>query len=253
MQTVMRSAADAGYAALLAELRDGLARLQPEIPSKYLSDPAVQELRDSVGQLFAQRHSAERSLMATILPTFAEGEGSRSPEDARVFFCLSNTLGRTTTVGSVRQLRERRAGMRGYDRLVIGVDLHDSLPELERMLDDRAGTNAALHRGVLTTLNERFDADFDERRLCYRVVHRPELHRLETRVVAREPHTVTIDGVEAISLRKHDSILMSVLCTFTRGSVEALMNGVGLEITQWASDDVAQYAVAVGAPMRREA
>ena len=252
MQTVAHSAFDTRHTALLAELRDGLARLQPEIPSTCLSDPAVQDLRARVGEVFAQRHSVERSLTAMILPTLAAGKESPSPHGARVFFCLANALGCATTVGSVRLLRGLRAGMHAYDRLVFGVDLHESLPELQRLLNDPEGVSAALHRGVLSMLNERFDADFDDGRLEYRVVHRRELHRLETVLVARESHTITIGGVPAVSLRKRDSLLMSVRCTFTRSSIEGLLTGVGLELDQWTADDPAWYAVGVAIPMRRE-
>jgi uncharacterized SAM-dependent methyltransferase len=251
-QTITHSAKDARHTALLAELRDSLARLQPEIPSKHLSDPAVQELRTRVGEVFAHHQATERSLMATILPTFAGGGVSQPSDGRRVFFCLANAIGRNTTVGSIRLLRELRAGMRAYDRLVIGVDLRDSLPVLERLLNDPAGMNAGLHRGVLTMLNGRFDADFDEGRFEYRVVHRPELHRLETHLVARQAHTVTIGADVAVSLKKRDSILMSVRCTFTRSSLEGLLNGVGLELDQWVEDDLGRYAVGVAVPMHRE-
>jgi uncharacterized SAM-dependent methyltransferase len=142
--------------------------------------------------------------------------------------------------------------MRGDDSLVIGVDLRNSLPELERLLDDPDGINAAFHQGVLFMLNERFDADFDAGSLTYRVLPRPELQRLETRMVARRSLEVRIGGAVALSLRKAGSILMSVRCTFTRNSLEALLNGVGLELTRWVSDDLDQYAVGVCVPMRRE-
>ena len=251
-QTVTHSVKDARHPALLAELRDGLARLQPEISSKYLSDPAVQELRDRVREVFAPHQEVERSLIAAVLPEFAAGNQSRRDDGRRVFFCLANALGRTTTVGCVRQLRESRAMMRARDRLVIGIDLHNGLSELERLLTDPDGRSVALHCGVLRMVNERFDADFDESLLEYRVVCRPELRRLETCFVARQAHTVTMGGVVAVSLKKRESILMSVRCTFTRSSLEALLNGVGLELHEWVVDDLERYAVCVAVPMRRE-
>ena len=252
MPTVMHSAQDAPHAARLAELRDGLARLQPAIPSTYLSDPAVQHLRAGVGEVFAHHQSVERSLMGKVRPPFTVGDESQRTDGGQRFFCLANTLGGSTTVGSVRILRELRARMRAHDRLAFGVDLHNGLPELARLLDDPDGKNAALYRGVLTMLNERFDADFDESLLEYRVVHRPELNRLETHLVAGQAHPVTIGGAVAVSLKKRDSVLMSVRCTFTRSSLEALMNGVGLELDQWAADDLERYAVGIAVPMRRE-
>jgi uncharacterized SAM-dependent methyltransferase len=252
MKTVMHSAQEAPYAARLAELRDGLARLQPEIPSTYLSDPAVHDLRAGVGEVFAHHQAVERSLMGTVLPAFAFADESQWADGSRVFFRPANALGSSTTVGSVRMLRELRARMRTHDRLAFGVDLHNGLPELVRLIDDPDDRNAALHRGVLTMLNERFDADFDERLLEYRVVRRPELNRLETHFIARQAHPVTIGGAVVVSLKKRDSVLMSVRCTFTRSSLEALMNGVGLELDQWAADDLERYAVGIAVPMRRE-
>jgi uncharacterized SAM-dependent methyltransferase len=243
-RTVTRSGRDAGHTALLAELRDGLARLQAEIPAKFLSDPALHELQARVGEVFAHHQAVERSLVATVLPEFSDSR--------RVLLCLANALGRTTTVGCVRQLRELRAAMRAQDRLVIGIDLCDGLSELERLLTNADGENAALHRGVLRMLNERFDADFDEALLEYRVVCRPELRRLETGFVARRAHEVTIGGAVAVSLKKRESIVMSVRSTFTRNSLEALLEGVGLELEAWAADDGERYAVCVTVPMRRE-
>ena len=252
MPTVTHSASDAGRSALLAELRDGLARLQPEIPSKYLADPAVQALRARVGEVFAGRHAVERSLLATLLPTFAPTQDAQPNDGRRVFCCLANALGATTTVGAVRLLRDLRARMRTRDSLVIGVDLRESLLELQRLLQDQDGINAPFHRGVLTLLNERFDANFDESVFEYRVLPRKELYRLETHLVVRKAHEVSIAGTLVASLKKGDSVLTSVRCTFTRGSLEALLNGVGFELNQWAADDLAHFAVGVCVPMRRE-
>lgn len=251
MQAVSHSATDARHAALLAELRDGLARFQPEIPSRYLLDPAVQELRDRVGKVFAHRHAVEHGLMARLFPTL-KVDGDSSTTNSRVFFCLGGALGRTTVVGSVRLLRAQRAAMRGGDRLMIGVDLHEAIPELTRLFADLDGANAALHTGILSMLNERFGADFDVARLEYRVVAEADSKRVETHVVARRPHTISIAGIPAVVLKRRQSIRVSMRSTFSRPSLEALVNAVGLTLEQWLSDESAGYAVAIATPMRRE-
>lgn len=249
MQAVSHSATDARHVALLAELRDGLARSQPEIPPRYLLDPAVQELRDRVGKVFGHRHAAERGLMARLFPTLKE-EGD-SAATGRVFFCMGGSLGRTTMVGSVRLLRAQRAAMRDGDRLMIGVDLHDAIPELTRLFADLDGVNAALHTGILAMLNERFGADFDVARLEYRVVAEADPKRVETHVVARRPQTISVAGMPAVVLKRRQSIRVSMRCTFSRSSLEALLRAVGLTLEQWLSDESAGYAVAIAGPMRR--
>jgi uncharacterized SAM-dependent methyltransferase len=241
VQAITQSAPDARHFQLLAELRDGLARAQPEIPSKYLADPGVQMLRSPVGELFAAHDELERALLATI------GDDHR-----RVRLCLGNAIGAVPTVGAVRMLRTMRADMRAPDRLVIGVDLRGALTELEQLLDDRDGVCAAHHYGVLDMLNARYDADFDRQHLEYRVARRPGVNRVETRLKVRKAHDIRIDGVSAASFAKNDFISMSVRCTFTRSSLETLLNCVGLEVERWVADDAERYAIGVAVPLRRE-
>jgi uncharacterized SAM-dependent methyltransferase len=51
-------------------------------------------------------------------------------------------------------------------------------------------------------------------------------------------------------LRAGESIRTSVDCKFDRERIEAMLTGVGLELTSWVTDGAGRHALAVAAPGR---
>ena len=165
----------------------------------------------------------------------------------RVYLCLGNVLGSTTTVGAVRLLRVLRSTMRPGDSLVLGLDSQrgNSVPAIPDAEIDAA---ASRHLGALGLINSTVGGGFDLSRFDYRRSYDVENSRLETHLVARRAFEVEVPGVCDIRFRKGESIRTSVSCIFDRARVSAMLAGVGLTLRQWKTDAEARFVVALATP-----
>ena len=163
----------------------------------------------------------------------------------RVYLCLGNVLGSTTTVGAVRMLRILRTTMSPGDTIVLGVDAWRDPDALSSASPAELDAAAARHLGALGLVNATVGATFDLSRFEYRPTYDADTNRLETHLVARRACEVRVPGVSDVRFRKGDSIRTSVSCTFERHRLSAMMAGVGLMLREWATDAESRFAVAL--------
>jgi uncharacterized SAM-dependent methyltransferase len=164
----------------------------------------------------------------------------------RVYLCLGNTLGGTTTVGAVRLLRIIRTTMGPTDSLVLGLE---SPAEAAASLEPRdSDINAARHFRALRLINSTVGACFDVARFDFKATFDVVNNRMETHLIARRAFDIEVPGVCDIRLRKGESIRTSVSCRFDRHRVSAMMAGVGLTLREWMPDASARFAVALATP-----
>jgi L-histidine N-alpha-methyltransferase len=163
----------------------------------------------------------------------------------RVYLCLGNVLGSTTTVGTVRLLRILRTTMGPTDSIVLGLAQRS---RDRAASDDELGSVSARHLGALGLLSSRLGATFDLTRFEFRPVYDAENSRLETHLVARRAFEVDVPGVCAIRLKRGESIRTSVSCRFEQNRVAAMMAGVGLTLRHWSTDTAGRFVVALAGP-----
>ena len=163
----------------------------------------------------------------------------------RVYLCLGNVLGSTTTVGAVRMLRILRTTMTPGDTIVLGVDAWRDPDALSTASPPELEAAATRHLGALGLINSTFGATFDLSRFDYRPAYDAEGNRLETHLVARRACEVRIPGVADVRFKRGESIRTSVSCTFERHRLSAMMAGVGLTLREWVTDARSRFAVAL--------
>ena len=161
----------------------------------------------------------------------------------RVYLCLGNVLGSTTTVGAVRMLRILRTTMTPGDSIVFGVDAWRDPDALASASPDELDAAANRHLGALGLVNAIVGATFDLSLFDYRPTYDADSNRLETHLVARRACEVRLPGICEVRLRKGESIRTSVSCTFERRRLAAMMAGVGLTLREWTTDSGARFAV----------
>ena len=166
----------------------------------------------------------------------------------RVYLCLGNVLGSTTTVGAVRLLRILRATMRPGDRILLGLDVRRDERSSGELLVDDIGPAASRHLDALALVATTAGADFGPDRFEYRPSYDAEQQRFETHLVARRAFSLDVPGVCDVRFRKGESIRTSVRCVFDRTRVSAMLGGVGLMLRQWTTDAASTYAVALATP-----
>jgi L-histidine N-alpha-methyltransferase len=164
----------------------------------------------------------------------------------RIYLCLGNALGGTTTVGAVRLLRILRTTMGPNDSVVLGLSVRpDSEPD-GAPLDPHPA--AARHLAALGLVDSTLGGPLDASQFDYRRQYDVENLRLETHLVARRAFGVELPGIGALRFRKGESIRTSVSCTFDRRRVTAMLAGVGLTLRDWTTDAHGRFVVTLATP-----
>jgi L-histidine Nalpha-methyltransferase len=156
-----------------------------------------------------------------------------------LYLCLGNTLGHLGTIGAIRALRVVRARMGSHDRFVLGLDLRRGPSPVE----DRDAAVATRHRRALTLLNRAMGTDFDVERFTCRVAYEEATRRVETHLVATRAMRIACGRYPSVVLRQGDSIRTAIDCRYGRGQLDAMLDGVGLRVETWRSDDAGRFAV----------
>ena len=161
----------------------------------------------------------------------------------RVYLCLGDAIGSTTTVGAVRTLRVLRTSMSPGDVRIVGLEIraHDAEPRIDLR-------DACRHMGAFSLVTTATGADLDLTRFEYRRSFGPANNRHETHLIARKALQLEVPGVCDVRVKKGESIRTSVSCAFDRSRVVAMMGGVGLALREWHTDPSARFAVALAAP-----
>jgi L-histidine N-alpha-methyltransferase len=161
----------------------------------------------------------------------------------RVYLCLGNAIGSTTTVGAVRTLRVLRTTMSPGDALIVGLEIRADSSDVDVDIRD-AGRHMAAFRLVSSVTG----AELDLARFEYRRTYDSANNRHETHLVARRAVQLEVPGVCDVRFKKGESIRTSVSCAFDRNRVMAMMSGVGLTLREWRTDPTARFAVALATP-----
>ena len=250
----------------LTIIRDALADMRPraivcvQASASRVSRILVDALREHGSVVTIAATELDAGLAAGVLTEFTDKSAGQAtlplicdctvqlslPDQfprPRVYLCLGNVIGRTTTVGAVRMLRVLRTTMSPGDVLVVGLEIRADDAESE--IDSR---DARRHMGAFSLLRAATGADLDLTRFEYRRSFDRANNRHETHLIARKTLQIEVPGVCDVRFTKGESIRTSVSCAFDRSRVVAMMGGVGLALREWHTEPSARFAVALAAP-----
>jgi L-histidine N-alpha-methyltransferase len=171
----------------------------------------------------------------------------RIPRPA-LFAFLGSTIGNFYPPAAIRLLGRVRAAMGPGDRFLLGVDLRKDIARIEAAYNDGQGITAEFNRNMLLVLNHELGADFDPSSFEHRAFYDRVGHRIEMHLVSTRDQTVTVPGLEPVTLAEGESIRTEISAKYDRESVAELFAAAGLTIEAWPRDPETPFGLVLGAP-----
>lgn len=165
----------------------------------------------------------------------------------RLVAFLGGTIGNLTPSERKRFLAELVSTFEPGDGLLLGTDLVKDLTRLEAAYDDAAGVTAEFNRNVLHVVNHALDADFDPGRFQHVAFFDLDNEWIEMRLRSRSTHLVTVPGCDGLEVRFEagEEMRTEISGKFRRAGVEAELNAVGLDLTEWWTDRAGDFALSL--------
>jgi L-histidine N-alpha-methyltransferase len=135
------------------------------------------------------------------------------------------------------------------DAFLLGLDLVKDEARLHAAYNDAAGVTAAFTLNILRVMNENLGADFDETAFEHVATWDPRRSWIHIRLRATRACWVEVPAAELeLSYQVGDEIRTEVSCKYTRSSLERLLEGTGLAVDGWFSDEQELFALALLGP-----
>jgi L-histidine N-alpha-methyltransferase len=167
---------------------------------------------------------------------------------------LGSTIGNLAPDERAAFLSEVGALLRPSDRFLLATDLVKPADRLVAAYDDSAGVTAAFNRNLLDVLNRELGADFRPERFSHRAVWDAEHSRIEMRLRAEAPMTVTLPAVGmVIDLADGEEIRTEISTKFTSPQVSTELAAAGMETMGLWTDPAGDYLVTLARPARSRA
>ena len=165
----------------------------------------------------------------------------------RLVAFLGGTIGNLTPSERKRFLAELVSTFEPGDGLLLGTDLVKDVPRLEAAYDDAAGVTAEFNRNVLYVVNHALGADFDPGRFQHVAFFDLDNEWIEMRLRSRATHVVTVPGCDGLEVRFEagEEMRTEISAKFRRPGVEAELNAVGLDLTEWWTDSAGDFALSL--------
>jgi L-histidine N-alpha-methyltransferase len=208
-------------------------------------DVSVEFLADTARQL-REEYPALRVTPAIADISTSLGLPERLPRPA-LFAFLGSTIGNFDAPSARALLARIRAGMRPFDRLLLGTDLRKRKRIVEAAYNDARGVTAAFNRNMLRVLNRELGADFDVASFAHRAFYSVDRHRIEMHLVSAREQVVHIPRVGDVQLASGETIRTEISCKYDRPSVRRLLRAASLKLERWITDGE-RFALAVALP-----
>lgn len=246
-----RSAADIVQAVQpqrLAEIGSGAGRkirlLLDEIgaglESVTLFDINADMLRGSMARLRAHHPEARYE---AIVGDFLHDLKALGPGGGRLVLFLAGTIGNLPPVRVPAFLRAAAQVVDAGDGFLVGIDLVKDTGVLEAAYNDAAGVTAQFNRNILRVVDERLGADFDPADFDHVAFYDRANAWIEMRLRARRAVRARVPaaGIE-LALARGEEIRTELSCKYSRASLLAHLEGTGLRLDRWFSDERGWFA-----------
>jgi L-histidine Nalpha-methyltransferase len=156
---------------------------------------------------------------------------------------LGSTIGNFSRQEAVSLLSHVAGAMQPSDRFLLGADLVKDPRILNRAYNDSEGVTAAFNLNLLERLNRELGANFPLGAFAHHAFYNSDLKRIEMRLVARQPLSVTIPEAGEIAFAQDESILTEVSYKYDRSSLDDILTASGLSMERWMPADDASFAL----------
>ncbi len=169
--------------------------------------------------------------------------------DRRLILFFAGTIGNLRpeiVPGFLSRVRDALDDDGGF---LVGLDLVKDVARLEAAYNDSAGVTAAFNLNVLANLNTQLGADFDLEAFEHVAFFNSERSWIEMRLRSLRSQRVRIPACDlTVRLDPGEEIRTEISCKYTRDSFAALLDGTGLRLSRWFTDDDDLFALALARP-----
>jgi L-histidine N-alpha-methyltransferase len=185
-----------------------------------------------------------------IVGDFSLGLSPLGPGRGRLLLFLGGTIGNFHPSAVPSFFADAAQRLAPGDAFLLGVDLVKDIGRLEAAYNDTRGVTAEFNRNILRVVNRRLGANFAPEAWEHVAFFDRERSWIEMRLRASSPQRVTVPAADVeMSLAKGAEIRTEISCKYTRKTLEPLLEGSGLRLERWMTDDERLFALAF---LRRE-
>jgi L-histidine N-alpha-methyltransferase len=222
---------------LLLDAFTATGRLERFVPF----DVSEQTLRDAAAQL-ARRYPGLQ--VEALVGDFTLHLGHLPPGGPTLVAFLGGTIGNFYVEERAAFLGALADSLHPGDWLLLGTDLVKSADRLIAAYDDRRGVTAAFVTNCLHVLNRELGADFDTDAFTYVAFWDPAMERMDLRLRADMPQTVTIPGADLrLDLASGEEIRVEISTKFRPETVRRELAAAGFTVEQTWTDPSDDFAL----------
>lgn len=171
--------------------------------------------------------------------------------ESRMLVFLGGTIGNYEPASRRRLLGDIADTLVVGETLLLGTDVVKEVDRLVAAYDDAGGVTAAFNRNVLSVLNRELDADFEPERFEHVALWDEDDEWIEMRLRSRGSQRVTIEALDlVVEFEPGEELRTEVSAKFRRSGVESELAEAGLEIVEWWTDPMSQFAVSLSRKVR---
>ena len=173
----------------------------------------------------------------------------RAGAAGRLIIFLGGTIGNFAPEHRRTFLERLRAGLKGGDYLLVGVDLVKDVRALEAAYDDAAGVTARFNKNLLNVLNRKLGGGFDSELFVHRATFDREESRVEMWLDSTVEQEVPVAALDLeVPFEAGEGMRTEISTKFTRGSIAGAFEEAGLRLLDLYTDDGDLFGLALGEP-----
>jgi L-histidine Nalpha-methyltransferase len=204
-------------------------------------------VRDSLARL---RASYPGLAGRGIVGDFSLGLSPLGPGRDRLLLFLGGTIGNFHPSAVPSFFADAAQRLAPGDAFLVGVDLVKDIGRLEAAYNDTRGVTAEFNRNILRVVNRRLGANFAPEAWEHVGFFDRESSWIEMRLRASSSQHVTVPAADVeISFPRGAEIRTEISCKYTKKTLESLLEGSGLRLERWMTDDERLFGLAF---LRRE-
>ncbi|MCW9013598.1 MAG: L-histidine N(alpha)-methyltransferase [Gammaproteobacteria bacterium] len=216
------------------------------VACEYLPFDVCEEMLLQVSQEFNQDYSWLD--VKLLIGDYTAGlDYLHQPSGTCMYVFLGSSIGNFSVAEARAFIKEIRRCMKPGDSLLLGVDRIKDHDVLHAAYNDAAGITQEFNLNMLQVLNEKLQANFDQRKFRHEASYNSVDQRIEMYLVSEECHTVHLKSMdEQIHFLEEEKILTEISHKYSKQGVEDLLTDSGLHILKHIEAENAYFSLVLG-------
>lgn len=204
-------------------------------------DVSEQTLRDAADQVAAEYPGVQ---VEALVGDFTLHLGHLPAGGPTMVAFLGGTIGNLYLEERAAFLGALADSLEPGDWLLLGTDLVKSADRLIAAYDDASGVTEAFVTNCLHVLNRELGADFDVEAFTYVAFWDPAMERMDLRLRADMPQTVSIPGADlSVDIASGEEIRVEISTKFRPETLRSELGAAGFAVTEIFTDPAGDFAL----------